>query len=85
MQKFADMGLDVAITELDVRLQEPENSTNLAMQSEVYKNTTGACVLLKACVGITIWDFYDTVSFAVVFPSLSTPSFGRLRLGEEEG
>jgi len=62
MQKFADMGLDVAITELDVRLLEPENKTNLATQSEVYKNTTGACMLLDACVGITVWDFYDPVS-----------------------
>jgi hypothetical protein len=47
MKAFADMGLDVAVTELDVRLLEPENSTNLASQSEVYKNTTGlACRLL---------------------------------------
>jgi len=56
------MGLDVAITELDVRLQEPENATNLASQSEVYKNTTGACLQVKRCVGITVWDFYDPVS-----------------------
>jgi endo-1,4-beta-xylanase len=38
----------VAVTELDVRIEEPENSTNLAAQSEVYKNTTGACMLTDA-------------------------------------
>jgi endo-1,4-beta-xylanase len=62
MEAFAEMGLDVAVTELDVRLEEPENSTNLAAQSEIYKNTTGACLLVDACVGITVWDFYDPVS-----------------------
>jgi endo-1,4-beta-xylanase len=62
MQAFADLGLDVAVTELDVRLKEPENLTNLVAQSEVYKNTTAACVLVDACVGITVWDFYDPVS-----------------------
>jgi endo-1,4-beta-xylanase len=65
MKAFADMGLEVAVTELDVRIEEPENSTNLAAQSEVYKNTTGACMLIDACVGITVWDFYDPVSFDV--------------------
>jgi endo-1,4-beta-xylanase len=30
MQAWVDMGLDVAVTELDVRLLEPENATNLA-------------------------------------------------------
>lgn len=39
MREFADMGSDVAVTELDVRLLEPENNTNLASQSEAYKNT----------------------------------------------
>ena len=62
MKAFADMGLDVAVTELDVRIEEPENSTNLAAQSEVYKNTTQACLLTARCIGITVWDFYDPVS-----------------------
>lgn len=57
MKAFADMGLDVAVTELDVRLEEPENKANLAAQSEVYKNTTAACLLVDACVGITVWVF----------------------------
>ena len=67
MKAFADMGLDVAITELDVRLLEPENSTNLAQQSDVYYNTTAACMMTKACVGITVWDFYDPVSLSLLW------------------
>ncbi|KUJ17174.1 glycoside hydrolase [Mollisia scopiformis] len=63
MQLFADMGLEIAITELDVRLNEPENSTNLANQSQVYENTVGACMQVDECIGITVWDFYDPFSW----------------------
>ena len=35
---FADLGVEVALTELDVRLQTPANATNLAQQKEAYKN-----------------------------------------------
>lgn len=79
MKKFADMGLDVAVTELDVRLLEPENSTNLASQSEVYKNTTGACLQVDACVGITVWDFYDPVSCFYLRLPFSRFEVGRRR------
>ncbi|KAN0104740.1 glycoside hydrolase family 10 protein [Hyaloscypha variabilis] len=63
MKAFTDLGVDVAVTELDVRLGEPENATNLAGQSEIYKNTTGACLQVERCVGITVWDFYDPNSW----------------------
>jgi len=65
MKAFADMGLDVVVMELDVRLEEPENKKNLAARSEVYKNTTAASWLVDACVGITVWDFYDPISLAL--------------------
>lgn len=37
---FADLGVEVALTELDVRLQTPSNATNLAWQREAYKNVS---------------------------------------------
>ncbi|KAL2257957.1 hypothetical protein VTK26DRAFT_8909 [Humicola hyalothermophila] len=60
---FADLGVEVAITELDVRLTTPSNETNLAMQRESYTNVVGACVQVPGCIGITIWDFYDPFSW----------------------
>ena len=62
MKSFTDMGLEVAITELDIRLNEPETPTNLAQQSSDYEATVGACMQVEGCVGITVWDFYDPVS-----------------------
>jgi endo-1,4-beta-xylanase len=63
MKSYAAYGLDVALTELDVRVQLPLNASNIAAQKEVYKNSTLACLDVKECVGITVWDFYDPVSF----------------------
>ncbi|KAL8302882.1 hypothetical protein RB597_005432 [Gaeumannomyces tritici] len=62
-QSFADLGVEVALTELDVRLQLPADATNLALQKQVYANSVGACAQVKGCVGVTLWDFYDPFSW----------------------
>ena len=48
---------------LDIRLYEPENSTNLAQQSIDYEATIGACMQVEGCIGMTVWDFYDPFSW----------------------
>ncbi|KXX81845.1 Endo-1,4-beta-xylanase D [Madurella mycetomatis] len=63
IQGFADLGVEVALTELDIRLRTPATPTNLAQQREAYKNAVGACVQVKGCIGVTIWDFYDPFSW----------------------
>jgi len=40
MKSYAALGVDVAVTELDVRIQLPVNATNLAGQSESYSNVS---------------------------------------------
>lgn len=67
MNLFAKQGVEVALTELDIRLNEPETTANLAQQSLDYETAVGACVQVKKCVGVTVWDFYDPVSFDVSF------------------
>ncbi|KAK4450990.1 endo-1,4-beta-xylanase B, partial [Podospora aff. communis PSN243] len=64
---FADLNVDVVITELDIRLQTPATETNLALQKERYKNVVGACVQVKGCIGVTLWDFYDPFSWVPYF------------------
>ncbi|KAK3495239.1 glycoside hydrolase superfamily [Neurospora hispaniola] len=69
IEGFAELGVEVALTELDVRLEMPGNATNLAQQKEAYKNAVGACVQVDGCIGVTIWDFYDPFSWVpAVFP-----------------
>jgi endo-1,4-beta-xylanase len=63
MQRFANLGLDVAITELDVRMQLPEDSGKDATQMTFYTNVTRACVNISRCVGITTWGVSDNYSW----------------------
>ncbi|RYO98088.1 hypothetical protein DL764_007189 [Monosporascus ibericus] len=63
MKSYAALGVEVAVTELDVRIQLPVNETSLAWQAEAYKNTAIACMRVRECVGITLWDFYDPFSW----------------------
>ncbi len=59
IEGYSKLVKEVAFTELDVRIELPVNATNLVWQKEAYQAVAGACVKAKACVGITIWDFFD--------------------------
>jgi endo-1,4-beta-xylanase len=63
IQRFADLGVDVAITELDVRMALPSDSTKLAQQAADYKSVVAACVAVTRCVNITVWGFADSDSW----------------------
>ncbi|OTA37046.1 hypothetical protein BTJ68_03149 [Hortaea werneckii EXF-2000] len=63
MRAFVNLGVEVAVTELDVRLNLPPNATTEAQQKLDYYNTVAACVAVDGCVGITVWDFVDTYSW----------------------
>jgi endo-1,4-beta-xylanase len=66
---YAELVKEVAFTELDVRIKTPVNETKLEWQKECYQKVVTACVKVKACVGITVWDFYDPFSWVPdVFP-----------------
>ncbi|GAA3456577.1 endo-1,4-beta-xylanase [Dactylosporangium matsuzakiense] len=63
LQRFADLGVDVAITELDVRMVLPRDATKDATQATYYSNVVKACLAVTRCVGITIWDYTDKYSW----------------------
>jgi endo-1,4-beta-xylanase len=63
LQRFANLGLDVAITELDVRMILPRDATKDATQSTYYTNVVNACLAVTRCVGITVWDYTDKYSW----------------------
>jgi endo-1,4-beta-xylanase len=63
MARFAALGLDVAITELDIRMQTPSDSTKLAQQANDYKTVVNACLAIARCVGITTWGITDKYSW----------------------
>ncbi|WP_369233837.1 endo-1,4-beta-xylanase [Streptomyces sp. R21] len=63
IQRFADLGVDVAITELDIRMQVPSDSAKLTQQAADYKAVMDACVAVTRCVGVTVWGFTDSDSW----------------------
>ncbi|MEV3858758.1 endo-1,4-beta-xylanase [Streptomyces sp. NPDC050095] len=69
IQRFADLGVDVALTELDIRMTLPSDATKLAQQADWYGQVTDACLAVKRCVGITVWGYSDRHSWIPsVFP-----------------
>lgn len=59
LAQFAALGVDVAITELDIRLTLPASASSLQRQADDYRTITNACLSVPRCVGITIWDLTD--------------------------
>ncbi|OAP56398.1 glycosyl hydrolase family 10 [Fonsecaea erecta] len=64
-QAYIAAGVEVAITELDIRFEQANltNATAFALQAEEYYNSTASCVQVEGCVGITVWDFDDQYSW----------------------
>jgi endo-1,4-beta-xylanase len=56
LQRFADLGVDVQITELDI------SGSN---QAAVYGSVTRSCLAVARCTGITVWGIRDTDSWRV--------------------
>ncbi|MFD1050547.1 endo-1,4-beta-xylanase, partial [Kibdelosporangium lantanae] len=54
LQRFANLGVDVQITELDI------SGSN---QATAYGNVTRACVAVSRCTGMTVWGIRDSDSW----------------------
>ncbi|GAB3142587.1 endo-1,4-beta-xylanase [Micromonospora sonneratiae] len=63
LQRFADLGVDVRITELDIRMQTPADATKLANQAADYRRVFQACLAVSRCVGVTTWGITDRYSW----------------------
>lgn len=63
IQRFADLGVDVAITELDIRMQTPATDAKLTQQAGDYTTVVKACLAVSRCKGITGWDVSDADSW----------------------
>ncbi|CCA70425.1 probable endo-1,4-beta-xylanase [Serendipita indica DSM 11827] len=62
-QAMANLGVWVAVTELDIRMPTPANATSLAQQAADYKTVVNACLAVSRCVGVTVWGASDKYSW----------------------
>jgi endo-1,4-beta-xylanase len=61
LRRFADLGLEVEITEIDVTMDDPANQ--LELQKEIYRDLTAGCLSVAACRGITTWGISDAFTW----------------------
>ncbi|MEE1927422.1 endo-1,4-beta-xylanase [Streptomyces sp. TRM 70351] len=74
IQRFADLGLDVDITELDVRIQMPASADELRRQADDYRAVFDACLAVSRCQGVTVWGVGDNDSWVPdVFEGYGAP------------
>lgn len=55
LQSFVDLDVDVAYTEIDIRMNLPPTEEKLKVAAEDWSNVVGSCMALDRCVGITVW------------------------------
>lgn len=65
LQRYASLGLDVAITEADVRIRATGNPSteSLRNQAMVYRQLVGLCLAQPRCTNFTVWGFSDQWSW----------------------
>lgn len=57
MERFTSVGLEVAVTELDIRITLPATEEDLQNQATQYAQVVQACVNVKKCVGVVSVSF----------------------------
>ncbi|GAA4913235.1 endo-1,4-beta-xylanase [Streptomonospora salina] len=67
LQRFDDLGLGTAVTEVDIRMTLPESGEpteeQLDTQADYYRRALQACLDVDSCESFTIWGFNDKYSW----------------------
>jgi endo-1,4-beta-xylanase len=66
LERFAKLGLELQITELDVRLTD-SSAASLSAQAKLYGEVTTLCVQQRACKALQTWGFTDKRSWIPQF------------------
>jgi endo-1,4-beta-xylanase len=67
MQRFADLGLDISVTEADVRMPLPTDVFKLQSQAQGYHSLLEPCLLTRGCDSFTVWGYTDKYSWVPGF------------------
>lgn len=80
IKRLGALGLEVQITEMDVRLPVPASASDLAAQATVYKNVASACLANSNCTALLTWGVSDANSW---IPA-AYPGFGAALLFDQQ-
>jgi endo-1,4-beta-xylanase len=70
--RYAAIGVEVAVTEMDVGLAQPPTATALQQQAAMYRGVLAACRAAPNCKTFVVWGFTDRYSWVPYF----FPGFG---------
>lgn len=68
LQRFASIGLDIAFTEVDVRIPltvagAPPTEAQVTEQTRRYRDLIDSCLAVRSCNTFTVWGFTDKHSW----------------------
>ncbi|UCM87782.1 endo-1,4-beta-xylanase [Streptomyces marincola] len=63
LQRFADLGVEVIVTELDIRIPMPADNAELQRQGDQFESVVSSCLAVDGCAGVTVWGFGDADSW----------------------
>ena len=72
VKRLGELGLEVHITEMDVRIQGTPTPGQLADQARVYREMLQVCLSASNCKAFVLWGFTDAHSWIPSF----TPGWG---------
>jgi endo-1,4-beta-xylanase len=62
-QRLAGLGLEISITEMDIRIQLPTDMTELQQQALAYGDAITFCLAEPNCAAVVTWGFTDKFSW----------------------
>jgi endo-1,4-beta-xylanase len=72
--RFAALGLDIQVTELDVRIPLPASTANLTQQATDFGTVFTACVQTPACNAVELSNTFDAETWVLTtFPGFGSP------------
>ena len=63
MQRLADLGREIHITEMDVCIAGEVTQEKLDQQADIYRGIIDTCLSIDACKSIVMWGFTDLYSY----------------------
>ncbi|MBN2738816.1 MAG: endo-1,4-beta-xylanase [Spirochaetales bacterium] len=74
MQRFADLGLEIWITEMDVRINPNASTADYENQAKIYKSVMQKVMQQPACTVFQVWGITDQYSWVPqTFPGTDNP------------
>jgi endo-1,4-beta-xylanase len=62
-RRIADLGMEISVTELDVRIQMPASRRELETQAATYREVMAFCLSEPSCKSLVMWGFTDKHSW----------------------